>query len=106
MSIQYPAIPRGACVFLEERGCIIYPVRPYECGVSVHTDDEEKDFLRHLKIAVRWKNCDLLNDYREKVICYEPSFSALYGMEAKHIENKHVTIIEKIRKQKEKDHLK
>ena len=98
-SIQYPAIPRGECVFVGEKGCIIYPIRPYECGVSVHSDDEEKDLMRHVEIAAKWKICDILKDYRDKVTCYEPSFFDLYGIEAKNIENKHMNFLEKIRKQ-------
>ena len=44
-SIQYPADPRGRCVFLKEGRCSIYSIRPYECGVMSHSDGEEKDFL-------------------------------------------------------------
>lgn len=94
-SIQYPANPRGECIFLKEGKCTIYSVRPYECGVTSHTDKEEKDILRHIEIATKWKNSKILEDYKENIICYQPTFNDLYGTSAEPLQNKCLNLLKK-----------
>jgi Fe-S-cluster containining protein len=94
-SIQYPANPRGKCVFLVEGKCSIYAVRPYECGVASHSDTEEKDILRHIEIAAKWKNCKILEDYKAKIICYQPTFNDLYGATAITLQDKYLNLLKK-----------
>ena len=94
-SIQYPANPRGKCVFFKEGRCAIYSIRPYECGVANHMDGEEKDFLRHVAIASQWKHSTLLDDYKAKIVCYQPTFDDLYGTNAAALQNKYLNIFKK-----------
>lgn len=99
-SIQYPANPRGECIFLKEGKCSIYSIRPYECGVASHSDEAEKDILRHIEIATKWKNTKILEDYKEKIICYHPTFNDLHGTNAVPLENKYLNILKKYQNQK------
>jgi Fe-S-cluster containining protein len=94
-SIQYPAVPNGTCVFFKEGKCTIYPIRPYECGVAVHTDSTDVDLLRHIEIATRWKHNPTLAGYRETIICHQPSFADLFGKEAGTQQDKYLDILKK-----------
>jgi Fe-S-cluster containining protein len=53
---EYPADPRGQCVFFNNGLCDIHPVKPYECRESYHTDDDNMTMQRHSFVAEKWKD--------------------------------------------------
>lgn len=51
---EYPADPRGECIFYNEKGlCDIHKVKPYECKMMFHGKDTS---INHLRIAQTWNN--------------------------------------------------
>ena len=52
---EYPADPRGRCVFYENGLCKIHPVKPYECAFYHHSDSDEVIQERHRRVAEAWK---------------------------------------------------
>ena len=50
---EYPADPRGECVFFENGLCKIHPVKPFECAQFIHGDQTVSE--RHWKVAKAWQ---------------------------------------------------
>lgn len=53
---EYPADPRGECVFYKEGQCEIYSARPFECRKYIHRDPKEEADIRHEVVALAWKD--------------------------------------------------
>ncbi len=51
---EYPANPRGQCVFFNNGLCDIHSVKPYECKESYHTDTDKLLKRKHLSVAQAW----------------------------------------------------
>lgn len=75
-NIQYPADPRGECVFHREDGkCDIYPIRPYECGKYHHNNVQETISKRHFDISRLWAASNILEKFEDRV--EQKSFSLI-----------------------------
>lgn len=53
---EYPAEPRGQCVFYENGLCSIHPVKPYECRTYFHDENKDTVNKRHKAVAEAWQN--------------------------------------------------
>jgi Fe-S-cluster containining protein len=63
-SIQYPANPKGKCVFYKNKLCKIYKFRPYECSEYFH---DEPLTNTHEKIARAWSKSKILSKYKKQI---------------------------------------
>ena len=64
-SIQYPANPRGQCVFFKGGKCNIHEIKPFECSRYIHT---EKDISkRHEEVAKEWRQNNILEAFRDDI---------------------------------------
>jgi len=52
---EYPAMPKGVCIFLKEGLCQIHGAKPYECAETMHDDGNELSTSRRKKMVVAWK---------------------------------------------------
>ena len=50
---EYPADPRGQCVFFENGRCGIHAVKPFECSALIHGDPNV--LKHHREVAEAWK---------------------------------------------------
>lgn len=53
---EFPANPRGHCVFYADGQCTIHAVKPFECRQTMHTDSDAVVAERHKSIARQWEN--------------------------------------------------
>ena len=54
---EYPADPRGKCIFLADGECEIHNKgKPFECAEQIHTETREIQEDRHYKVAKAWLN--------------------------------------------------
>lgn len=51
---EYPADPRGKCVFFKDGKCQIHDAKPHECKAYTHTDTREDVHVRHRAVADKW----------------------------------------------------
>jgi Fe-S-cluster containining protein len=68
---EYPANPKGQCVFFHNGLCNIHSVKPYECIESYHADTYDISQKRHSFVAQTWIDkqdyiCTLLGRDPEK----------------------------------------
>ncbi len=54
--MEYPADPRGQCIFYENGLCSIHPVKPFECREYIHDDDKDSVNKRHKEVSVAWES--------------------------------------------------
>ena len=54
MGTEYPANPKGQCVFYENGLCSIHAVKPFECREFIHGDDKVGE--RHEAVANAWQD--------------------------------------------------
>ncbi len=73
-SIQYPADPRGECIFFNNGKCDIYKIRPFECKEYIHTDVKEIADKRHVKVKNEWEKSNLLKKYENIIDCQQLNF--------------------------------
>lgn len=52
---EYPADPRGRCVFYEDGLCKIHDAKPFECAEFIHDDNNDEKNNRHWQVAEAWK---------------------------------------------------
>jgi len=77
--IQYPADPRGECVFFNDNKCDIHKIKPFECAEYLHDENIIKNKERHKFVKDEWKKSNILNKYKEDFIFYEfNNFSGYY----------------------------
>lgn len=50
---EFPADPRGECIFFEKGLCKIHPVKPFECREGFHEGDQSG---RHQQVADAWRS--------------------------------------------------
>lgn len=53
---EYPADPRGVCVFFQDGRCAIHAAKPYECRATLHGDGDAVVAARHYQVAQAWRN--------------------------------------------------
>ena len=53
---EYPANPRGHCIFYENGLCSIHPVKPFECREYIHDEDKNASNKRHLAVSIAWES--------------------------------------------------
>lgn len=53
---EFPADPRGTCIFYRDGKCEIHPVKPFECRELFHDDTKNVADARHMLIAQAWYN--------------------------------------------------
>ena len=73
--IEYPADPRGPCVFYKDGKCEIYSVRPFECAKYIHSESSKIIRDRHFKISQEWEASNLLDEFEDEIECEEMTFS-------------------------------
>lgn len=84
--IQYPNNPKGECVFYKNGKCQIYDIRPFECAMYLHDQDERKINKRHEMVAMQWKQLNILDKYEDEVetggysIFDEMGMSGFFGL--------------------------
>ena len=54
IGMEFPANPRGDCIFFEDDLCKIHPVRPFECRETFHNENNDR---LHKQIADSWIPC-------------------------------------------------
>ena len=59
---EYPANPKGQCIFFKDVLCQIHPVKPFECAQSSHDDSSKVVDTRHYDIALAWQ------DYHQQIV--------------------------------------
>ena len=75
--IQYPRDPRAACIFFKNDRCSIYNVRPFECAVYFHDQEDKQIHERHKYVAMEWRKSDLLKEFSDSVVTYDLPIWAL-----------------------------
>lgn len=74
---EYPANPRGRCIFFDSELCSIHPVKPFECREYHHSEKEEVCQERHKSVAEAWL------DERDQIVVllgYEPETQGDFGL--------------------------
>ena len=61
---EYPASPRGRCVFLKDSLCLIHAAKPFECAEFMHGDSSEAIAARHKSVAQAWNEAEHQNQVR------------------------------------------
>ena len=51
----FPYDPRGKCTFLKRNKCIIHPVKPFECALTIHSMSQDDCKEIRWKIIESWK---------------------------------------------------
>ena len=51
---EYPANPKGQCIFYENGLCSIHTVKPFECREFIHGDNGASE--RHKAVAKAWED--------------------------------------------------
>jgi Fe-S-cluster containining protein len=74
---EYPADPRGVCIFLKENKCQIHDAKPHECRSYIHSDTKDDVHNRHKFVADEWlKNQDQI----KTLLGRNPSAKAFGGL--------------------------
>mgnify|MGYP001605674354 CR=1 FL=1 len=71
---EYPAYPRGECIFFENGKCSIHEAKPFECAEFIHTDNNKDANLRHEMIAKIWLS---KQDFVKKLLGRKPKSKKL-----------------------------
>ena len=50
---EFPADPRGICIFFKDGLCEIHPVKPFECREMIH---DQLNQGRHKQVADAWRS--------------------------------------------------
>lgn len=53
---EFPANPRGQCVFYKDGKCSIYSARPFECREYFHEQSHDEISERHEAVAEAWSD--------------------------------------------------
>lgn len=53
---EYPANPKGQCVFFQEGKCAIHAAKPHECRMYIHQEPNESVHERHEAVATAWRD--------------------------------------------------
>lgn len=52
---EYPADPRGTCIFFKNGLCDIHEAAPFECRIYLHTDTHEEVMARRQIVYEAWQ---------------------------------------------------
>lgn len=74
---EYPADPKGRCVFFQEGRCQIHEARPHECRRYFHTDTHAETHAVHHEVAATWGEHQ---DQIQELLGREPEDSGQWGL--------------------------